>query len=562
MMNRAFYYLLFLLLPALTCCTNEAERTRMRSGLDSLNVRNRTDLPFTSADVQPYADYFDRHGTANDRLLAHYLMGRAYHEQGEAPMALQCYQQAAECADTTAADCDYAQLSRVFAQMGGIFYEQQLYRYQLKHDSLAIKYAWMACDTLAALMTMEQTSYTYQQLIKPDSAISVMENVARLFQRYGYYDDATIALGGITRTLISVGNYEKAREYMIRYELLMFKDGQIEKGREAYYNTKGLLYYSLSQYDSAAYWYRKELRDGRDLNNQHGGAYGLAMVYDKQQKPDSASKYYRYAYNTYDTLCAARSTDVIGRLQALYDYSRHQTIANQKEELARKEKEKRISVTILLLGVICLALFVYYRMYSRDKTRQLLYTQTLDKLEQVQSEVMNLRSLYADYENISTGGLPNDTARMPSDCLNTLLATKENEIEELKTEMEGLRMKKTKDHMSIDKHIQESAVYQNLISRKKTTPLTIEEIKQCRLLMIEYLPVFNNLLSGKQYKLISRDYNVCMLFRLGFKSKEISVMLGVSQARISQICTKVLSVVFNTEEGGAKVLIEKLFELY
>jgi len=117
MMYRAFYYLLFLLLPALACCTNEAERTRMRSGLDSLNVRNRTDQSFTPADVQPYVDFFDRHGTANDRLLAHYLMGRAYHEQGEAPMALQCYQQAAECADTTAADCDYAQLSRVYAQM-------------------------------------------------------------------------------------------------------------------------------------------------------------------------------------------------------------------------------------------------------------------------------------------------------------------------------------------------------------------------------------------------------------------------------------------------------------
>ena len=54
MMNRAYYYLLFLLLPALTCCTNEAERTRMRSGLDSLNVCNRTDQPFTPADVQPY----------------------------------------------------------------------------------------------------------------------------------------------------------------------------------------------------------------------------------------------------------------------------------------------------------------------------------------------------------------------------------------------------------------------------------------------------------------------------------------------------------------------------
>ncbi len=71
----------------------------MRHGLDSINERNRNDEAFSAADVQPYIDYFDRHGEPNDQMLAHYLLGRAYHEQGEAPMALQCYQQAIECAD-------------------------------------------------------------------------------------------------------------------------------------------------------------------------------------------------------------------------------------------------------------------------------------------------------------------------------------------------------------------------------------------------------------------------------------------------------------------------------
>ena len=99
---------IIILLLALTCCTTEADRRRMRAGLDSINVRNRNDLPFTVSDVQPYVQFFDDHGTANDRLLAHYLLGLAYYDHGEAPMALQCYQEAADCADTTAIDCDYA----------------------------------------------------------------------------------------------------------------------------------------------------------------------------------------------------------------------------------------------------------------------------------------------------------------------------------------------------------------------------------------------------------------------------------------------------------------------
>ena len=47
---------IFLLLVALCCCTTEADRNRMRSGLDSINQRNRNDLPFTVQDVKPEAD--------------------------------------------------------------------------------------------------------------------------------------------------------------------------------------------------------------------------------------------------------------------------------------------------------------------------------------------------------------------------------------------------------------------------------------------------------------------------------------------------------------------------
>ena len=106
-----------IMLLALTCCTSEADRIRMRAGLDSINMRNRNDQPFTVSDVQPYVTFFNEQGTANDRLLAYYLLGRAYYDHGEAPMALKCYQDAIECADTLSTDCDYSQLARVYGQM-------------------------------------------------------------------------------------------------------------------------------------------------------------------------------------------------------------------------------------------------------------------------------------------------------------------------------------------------------------------------------------------------------------------------------------------------------------
>ena len=161
MKQTLYIIILCAALAAIIGCTTESDRMRMRAGLDSINVRNRSGQPFTVADMQPYVTFFDEHGTPNDRLLAHYLLGLAYYDHGEAPMALQCYQNAAECADTTATDCDYAQLARVYGQMAQIFYQQSLYKQQLIYQKKAVKYAWIGKDTLAGLMSFEAESFAY-----------------------------------------------------------------------------------------------------------------------------------------------------------------------------------------------------------------------------------------------------------------------------------------------------------------------------------------------------------------------------------------------------------------
>ena len=196
---------IFVLLLALTCCTTEADRNRMRAALDSINGRNQSGQPFTVNEVQPYVEFFDEHGTPNDRMLAHYLLGLAYYDHGEAPAALQCYQDAADCTDSTAADCDYAQLARVYGQMAQIFYEQGLYRQQLVYGQQSVKYAWKGKDTLLTLGNYEQEGYAYLELKDTVTAIAVIEDVAKHYIELGYVKDASITLGGSIRPLIDMG---------------------------------------------------------------------------------------------------------------------------------------------------------------------------------------------------------------------------------------------------------------------------------------------------------------------------------------------------------------------
>ena len=242
-------------------CTTERQRTAMRQGLDSINVRNRTDRPFTVRDVEPYVRFVDDHGTPNDRLLAHYLLGRAYYEHGEAPMALQCYHDALGYADTTAADCDYKQLCRVYAQMAQVFYEQGLYREQLVFQHLSSEYGWKGKDTLAALMSYEQESQAYRNLNMPDSLLFICEHVSQLYRQYGYPCYAASALGYTLSESLYRKEFEKARRNMQIYESeSKFFDslGNIENGREVYYSIKGTYYLRTGKLDSAEYYFRKE----------------------------------------------------------------------------------------------------------------------------------------------------------------------------------------------------------------------------------------------------------------------------------------------------------------
>ncbi len=536
---------IFALLLTLCCCTSEGEKTRMRAGLDSLNERSRNYETLAVAEVQPYVEFFDKHGTANDRMLAHYLLGLAYLDHGETPMALQCYQDAIDCADTTSVNCDFCQLSRVYGQMSGIFYYQGLYRNMLFHLNKSIKLAWKGRDSLLALRYYEQKFLAFKGLGRMDSAIMVLQHVAQEYDRHGKTANSAISLGLSIKPLIDKGDFQTAKHNIDQYESLSGRfdsQGNIEAGREIYYKSKGLYYLYTNVLDSAEYYFRKEMREGKDFNNQNAAATGLAELYQRLHQPDSVAKYSLYAYAMSDSLYSQRTTKEVERMQAMYDYTRHQKTAMQEKERAAKEKAKRqFSIAMLLLLAI-VASFIIYRMYEEKKKKQAQYMRNLEELEQTHSEVLQLRAHAEEYEE--------------------LIAIKEKLLDEQNEKLQEQRKKSLQDHVATDKHIKESDIYQCLQKKQYGQKLTVQELRDCRKLVLETLPEFNNLLLSKQYKISVKDFNVCMLFRLGFRSKEISNMLDITQGRVSQICSKLLRDVFKKDKGGAVELIEILCELY
>ena len=58
---------------------------RMQYLLHRTNAQNKTNVKFTSDSLaKDLVDHFDSHGTTNERVLAHYLLGRCYADMREA----------------------------------------------------------------------------------------------------------------------------------------------------------------------------------------------------------------------------------------------------------------------------------------------------------------------------------------------------------------------------------------------------------------------------------------------------------------------------------------------
>ena len=528
--------LAFALLLTLVCCTTEADRNRMRAGLDSINQRNRNDQPFTVADVEPYVQFFDNHGTPNDRLLAHYLLGRAYHDHGEAPMALECYQKAAYCADTTAKDCDYKQLCRVYAQMAYIFYQQGLYRQQLISEQQSVKQAWKGKDTLAALMSYEQEFLAYTGLGHIDSSIMVIEDVAMKYLELGRRQNSAISLGLTIKPLIDKGNFKKARDYIEIYESLSGRfdsTGNIETGREIFYNVKGFYFLYTNKFDSAEYYFRKELCDGKDFNNQNAASKGLAELYQRLHQPDSVAKYSLYAYAAKDSLYALKTTKDVERIQAMYNYTRHQKIAHQESQNAATANIRFLVTVVVLLIVLLVASWLYI---ARRKVIESL-DKTASELHQIKAENHLLRQ----------------------DAITNKQQINENEkrIKQLEKKLGKYGKLVFFGSEKMDNNLKLSPNYQQIEElAHKGHKLSESDWDNVCNLTAEYYPRFYDYLLV-HLQLDSIEYRICLLLRLHFKTGEIANMLGFTPPYISKTSTEILGNLFG-KKGSSKELSKEL----
>ena len=494
---------------------------KMRYELLRHKAMNKAYISFTSdSKMKEVVDYYDRHGSANERMLANYVLGCVYRDMHEVPLALEYYNKAAEQADTTAADCDYGTLYRVYSQMGFLFSKQYLPYQLLDAFGKAEKYAYLAKDTLNAIINYQNKGDAYDYLGKKDSVVAINLRSANMFKRIGDNYNAAIALGCNYSYYIEKQDSVNAKKAFEAYFSTGYEGNSNYGDAKAFLLCeKGRYYMFVSRLDSAFSCLNQSLKLSKSYSNKAAATKVLAQYYARVNKPVLAMKYALKSseYNDSDLLAVRESQ--LQQIQAMYNYGRNQEIA-RKAEL----KAERITMLVYVLiagGVVIFLLltYLYLKQLKKKKEKILvtkhLYDDSLLKLRQKQEELELLRTV-------------NDRK------IADVIKEKEQTINKLEDDLKDIRDKYSNSSLSdVDILLKESSIYKRIkylelhpkeIMRENDWIELEETIEQ---LIPSFIPLLKNRLNVMAYR-------ICLLVKLEISTSSIAILLGLSSSAISK----------------------------
>lgn len=494
---------------------------KMRYELLRHKAMNKAYISFTSdSKMKEVVDYYDRHGSANERMLANYVLGCVYRDMHEVPLALEYYNKAAEQADTTATDCDYSTLYRVYSQMGFLFSKQYLPYQLLDAFGKAEKYAYLAKDTLNAIINYQNKGDAYDYLGKKDSVVAINLRSANMFKRIGDNYNAAIALGCNYSYYIEKQDSVNAKKAFEAYFSTGYEGNLEYEDSKAYVLCqKGIYYMFTGQLDSACYILQQSLKFCKSFSNKAATTKALAHYYAKVNQPSLAMKYALQSSEYNDSSLMEARKNQLQQMQAMYDYGRNQEIARMAEQKATRSTQMNYMVVFACVILLLFLSYIYRKQLVLKKKRiavsKLLYEDSLLKLKRLQDEKAKL---VAENDN----------------KLFQVIMEKENTIDKLKAEISDIQDKYSLTSVSnveltlMDSSICKKIKFIEVHPRKK---MSDEDWKELADTVEKTIP---NFIPRLKNKLNDKDYQICLLIRLGFTTSLIARLLGLSDAAISK----------------------------
>lgn len=404
-------------------------------------------------------------------------------------------------------------------------------------------------DTLKYIHIIEVSSKPYDLMGDTVRMTSALQTAQKLYEEAGYHQEAVRTLSPIIYLNISRGNLDEARRLIDYYESesgLFDEDGEIAVGFETYYYFKGLYYLHTAHPDLAEQYMRRLLNSHRDNLN---ACRGLLQVYRQYRQLDSVSKYSLLFERANDSVASIKRTEAMHRMTSMYNYQRYQLTA---ERALRSTTISRIIVAFVLF-MACVSLLIGYYSYWQYKKKKL-------------AEISHLSSEYQksliDYNRVSK------ELELLKLNESSFIDSKKQEIEELKAivieqESRWQNISQGEKDMVLQNSDLVKLFHKKAGGGRDNTMPTTNQWAQLQDMFEHFMQMAYDVVGGMSTPLSPLELKACILILLKFANSEISVLLGVTPQRVSNMKSRINQKLFHytsassLEKNLKKALLER-----
>ncbi len=494
------------------------------------SAQNKLYLKMPSDTIfQSVVDYYAKYGTANDRMKSLYLMGCIYRDKGEAPLAMKYYQEALDMGDTSD-ETDLLTLLSIYGQMADLSNQQNLPDEEIHHLNQYIQIAEKLGNKYEIIHGKELKIRVHYLKDEMEDVIRITKECHQQYLENGMTQAAAKSLPTAIQIFINNGYYSKAHELMEEFENnsgLFNNKGEIVHWGKQYYYTKGLYFLGVEKLDSAEFYFRK-IGQGELSQESYRG---LLNVYERLNAPDSIHKYLALYEKAMVDKYKKTNGIYTSHISSLYNYKRNEKIAERrKDELSRS----RNIIIILLSFVFMISVsFLWYKRYQR-KRRIEEHNKLIILLDKSNKELTLAKSKFSEFEKDKSNEI--------------------NEYERRLLEMEekyGKWINEGNISMTALEHFKIMLKHYKTINTLGEWEALTNEIKKD-------MPAFHSFITA-QHSLTDMEKKICILFRVGFRNKEIMILLGENTMQsVTNLKSKARKKLFPESNERLEVLLSNI----
>ncbi len=337
------------------------ERVRMYHRLLTIKAADKAYVRHTSDSlIKKVVAYYEDDGDKSLLPEAYYYAGRVYRDLGDAPQALDYFEQAADALPLQGQE---VLAGKIYSQTGSLFFYQQMYEEALEMFRRAYAYDVKAGDVRGQVFDLRDMGNTYQELEQTDSALVYIQKAYRLASMHGKAELVSLVQGQRLNLYLQLQQYDSAEICLREAFKYMHKSS-----RSGLYSMASQLYNYTGRLDSAVYYWER-LVDSGTIYAKDMAHFALAQVAMRRKDTDKALEHFVQSIACQDSIRRLTNTETLRQMHSLYNYK----LREKENQKLKAEKQQREYLFYGVLGgcALLLAVAFGYVQYVRRKRAEL-----------------------------------------------------------------------------------------------------------------------------------------------------------------------------------------------